>query len=539
VRRRSVWTAIVAAAASMSLAALPGCVHPSVVERAYDGDVVEGRYVGPEAYAAYLRGVLAEADGRLDEAKDAFDEALVRQPWSPEVWTRIGRLRCRISPRDGAADDAFAHALSLDPTYAPAWSARAACASARGDTQSARSAADHAVELDPGADGANVLLARSVGGGPKAEQRARLVALTSTARDPVLAWDALAAWARGAGDVPLWAHAMRELVRALPSRRDATARAAEELAGAGEIGEARSVAAAALAASDAPLPADLALAARLAVDDAIARRDADAVRVRATRGRVALDEAAARALLAGDVGLARDLAREVAHADPASRGARLVLAACGDTDPVAAAGDARPGDARPAAAALVAFAVAVARSAGAERARVAMQSVLAGSAEAAVGGDDRLLRPAVELVSRGVLPASVLPPDGAVELAALSFDPAAPARALPPSLDARHEYLALALWHPDAARTFELRHKLAGVAARDPVAGAAAAIAELALGVPIAPDAPRVLLARNPADPLLAATALRLAERVGDRDVAARARQALAAQSEPKPAHVD
>jgi len=514
----------------VAAASLAACVQPTHVERAYDGDVVEGRFVDPEAYAEFLRGALAEAGGRLGGALEAYKDAASLEPASPEVWTRIGDVRCQSDARDAGAEQALSRAISLQPAYAPAWAVRARCALARGDVASARAAAARAAELDPGADGANVLLARTAAGAAQASVRARLLALTATARDPVVAWDALAAWAAGCGDVPLWARALRELARIAPARRVTIARAAEQLAGVGELGEARAVAAAAADAATAPLPDGTPLAARLALDDAIATHDAAAVRARATRVRLSLEEAAGRALLAGDRRLARELAGALVQADPGARGGRLVLAASAGGDLLAGAeGDASSAAPVPAGA-LVAFGAALVRAASPDRAKQILEHI---ASEPVVNGDDRVERAAVELVSRGVLPADKLPPDGAVELAALRGDgtPAAPAE----GLDARHEFLDLALRHPDSPRTLELAKRLAGIAPSDPVVGSAAALVQLAVGAPIPPDAPRALLARNAADPLLAATALRLAERVGDRDVARRARQTLSALGRTPP----
>jgi hypothetical protein len=151
-----------------------------------------------------------------------------------------------------------------------------------------------------------------------------------------------------------------------------------------------------------------------------------------------------------------------------------------------------------------------------------------------VAGDDRVVRPAVELVSRGVLPAALLPPDGAVELSAIHGD--RPAEPLPP-LDARHEYLALALAHPESPRARELGERLAPARISDVAVAAAWCLVRLARGAPpLDVDAARALLALDPADPLLAAIALRLAVKVGDADVARRARAALAADGEaPRP----
>ncbi len=138
-----------------------GCIAGSGVERVYDGNVVEGRFVSGEAYAAFLRGAIADADGHAGEALRSYEEAAARQPRSAEMWTRIGELRCRQSPRDPSADAALSRAVAIDGGYAPAWAARATCALARGDTEAARVAARRAAMLDPGADDANALLART------------------------------------------------------------------------------------------------------------------------------------------------------------------------------------------------------------------------------------------------------------------------------------------------------------------------------------------------------------------------------------------
>jgi hypothetical protein len=148
-----------------------------------------------------------------------------------------------------------------------------------------------------------------------------------------------------------------------------------------------------------------------------------------------------------------------------------------------------------------------------------------------LAGDDRVIRAAVELVSRGVLPAEVLPPDGVVEAFVVMGVSGSALSVAPddPGLDRRHRYLALALTLPNSPQIRELSARLRAASPMDPVVAAASAIAQLAEGGPIAPDAPRALLARDPADPLLAAVALRLAEKTGDAEVARRARETLSA----------
>jgi Tfp pilus assembly protein PilF len=516
------------AALAAAFAALTGaCAHAPAVERAYGVRVIQGRFIEPRAYAAFLRATLAEVNGDTKGALAAYGEAARLDPSAPEIWTRIGSVRCQADAHDPQADASFSRALTLEATYARAWAAKARCALSRGDLVAARTAARRATELDPGADGANVLLARTAAPERDAETRAALVALTVTARDRTVAWDALASWAEAHGDVALAARALRELARISPERREDVARAAEQLAGAGESSEAWGVAAAAADAGERPLGVEQALAARLAVDEAIARDDAGAVSARATRVRLPLDEAAGRALLAGKPRLARELASAIARADPTALGARLVLAASGGGDVLGAAYDARPHPQAVPAAAFVAFGIALVHSASSEHTR----AVLAGMTHlGVVAGDDRVVRPAVELVSRGVLSSDALPPDGVVELAAQRGE-APPEGLLAPdrhALDARHEYLALALAHPESARARELATRF-GTASADPLIAAASALVELATGAPIAPAAPRALLSRNPGDPVLAATALRLAEKIGNREVARSAREALTA----------
>ena len=133
-----------------------------------------------------------------------------------------------------------------------------------------------------------------------------------------------------------------------------------------------------------------------------------------------------------------------------------------------------------------------------------------------------------------MLPAEALPPDGVVEAFVVMgvSGSALPVTPDDPGLDRRHRYLALALTLPNAPQIRELSARLRAVSPMDPVVAAASAITQLATGAPIASDAPRALLALNPADPLLAATALRLAEKSGDKDVARRARETLAALGE-------
>jgi hypothetical protein len=276
------------------------------------------------------------------------------------------------------------------------------------------------------------------------------------------------------------------------------------------------VAGAAADADTSPLAADAyPLTARLAVDEAIARHDADAVRARAVRVRVGLDEAAARAVLAGDDALARALLAPLCAADPQAWGPRLVRAACDDGDALGAGwalGSARPAGRVPAAV-LVAFGRALAHAAAADDARAALAAI---AHEPIVSGDDRVVRPAVALAARGLIDAADLPADGAIELAALRG--AAPPESAVVAADERHRYLAEALADPRSGDARARGERLAGVEGRDPIVAAAAALVRAGAGPEADRRAAAALLARDAADPLLAAVALRLARGAGDGD---------------------
>ena len=404
------------ARALVAAVGVAGCVHEPPVERAYGDHSVDGRHVEPGAYAAFLRGVLAEAAGDTKGALASYAQAADLDPDALEVWTHLGALRCAAVRSDSRADQAFARALALDPDSGRAWAAKAQCALSRGDEATARVAAARAAALDPGADEANVLLASKARPERDGRTRTALVALTLTASDRVLAWETLAAWAEAHGDVALQVRALGELARFGPAWREAAAGVAERLAAGGRLTEARSLAAAAADAGESPMPQDRhPLAARLAVDEAIARGDEAGARERATRTRVSLEEVAGRAALSGQVELGRAIAAGVADADPGALGARLVLAASEGRDAAGAARRAAGQGGTPiSAAALVAFAGCLVHSVTPDDAHASLSRL---PHDPIVPGDARVLRRAVELVSCGALDEQLLPPEAAADLA--------------------------------------------------------------------------------------------------------------------------
>ena len=181
---------------------LAGCAIDPKVPRVYEGKLVEGPFVPPEAYSAYLRGVLAEEAGDLKSALGAYEETIREDDEDPEPFTRIGDVRCRIDPKDRAADEQFAQAAAIDAHYAPLLVARARCAAARGQDAQAIAwvdAVSRADRSEPSIEALWVSLSKT----PAA--RDRVIALTVAAGEHVVAWDALIAWARTHNDAPLLA----------------------------------------------------------------------------------------------------------------------------------------------------------------------------------------------------------------------------------------------------------------------------------------------------------------------------------------------
>ena len=449
--------------------AASACVRSSHVERMFGGTLVEGRYIEAPAYAAFLRGSLADVAGDARGAADAYREAVRADADARSALTPKGAVRCRLEP---CRSD-----LDVTPDRGPA-------------------------------------------------------ALLAATSDPVRAWGAVESWARAHDDAPLGVAALEAVVRAGPVRRAAAAREAEDLAGMGALGLAWSLAAAAVEASDEPLPAQCVLAPLLAVDEAIARGEPLRVRELATRGRLGLEETSARAFLAGRLELARSLALAQTQADPDSTSARFMLAAAGGAD--AAELLTRPSPAaRPLSATeWIAYGQALQHGGSRWGARAALATT---AHRPLLGSDDRVVRAAVDLALRGLIDAEALPETGRMELAVIrdgplgrsALDSAFDASALDP----RHLYLALAHYAPLDSRARELGERLRSFRASDPIVEAAGALVDLARASELDPGRARALLDYDPADPLLASVALRVAERTGETAVAEQARKVVLAST--------
>jgi tetratricopeptide (TPR) repeat protein len=165
-----------------------GCAEGSGgITRMADGVRYEGRFVNPEAYAAYLLGVEREARGEYKNALSSYLEAHAEDPDSPEIWARIGAVQCAAStPERGpkAAQVAFERGLRNDPDYFGNYLERARCAERARAFNVALSDATAAVARRPDDESANLMVARLLQAlGRSAEARAWLEGL-QTYRTP-------------------------------------------------------------------------------------------------------------------------------------------------------------------------------------------------------------------------------------------------------------------------------------------------------------------------------------------------------------------
>ncbi len=148
------------------------------VTRMADGVRYEGRFISPEAYAAYLVGVEHEARAEYRAALASYLEARAEDPQSPELWARIGAVRCVASrPERGpkAAETAFERGIQSEPAYFGNYLERARCAERARSFRDALADGSAAVARRPDDESANLLVARSLQAlGRPAEARAWL-----------------------------------------------------------------------------------------------------------------------------------------------------------------------------------------------------------------------------------------------------------------------------------------------------------------------------------------------------------------------------
>jgi Tfp pilus assembly protein PilF len=283
-----------ALALAAACAALSCSVGPEVM-RVESGRSLDGRWISPEAYAAYLEGTLFEARGDLQNARLAYARALSEDPRSAEIWARVGAVQCDSDP--AASRAAFEHAESIDPALAAPWIATAECALRRGEAALARDAALRAAALTPDDLSTSLLAARALD---------------------------------RSGDAPRAAIWLRALVLRRPASLEAARAFRDQAARTGNVADVRHARAHVdelVERAGVPETAEPDVG---AVDRALMRSDAETARAEAVRARMKTTTLALTALERGRAELARDTATTVLAAEPENVDARVALLLAAD-----------------------------------------------------------------------------------------------------------------------------------------------------------------------------------------------------------------
>ena len=283
----------------------PGCASSSAVTRSVRGRLVRGRFVTDDAYAAYLRGALLEAQGKREAALGAYTEGARHDPNSPELLTKIGALICDKQGTAGAASSetpgaAFERAEAIDPAYEEAWTERARCFLKRGQLADAEHAARVAVSLDPNGTEPAVLLSLALERlGRIDEAQKWLEGLVVRSSASIEAHEAMAAFAERTHDDARHAAAERALTElgAHANRKNPAVKARTTVAD---------------------------------VDAAIARGAFDEARRLALAARVSSGSLALRGAAVGAASFAKEQAELVLAADPVDADARIAAAIAAD-----------------------------------------------------------------------------------------------------------------------------------------------------------------------------------------------------------------
>ncbi|HEX3777105.1 MAG TPA: hypothetical protein VHV51_21680 [Polyangiaceae bacterium] len=133
------------------------------VTRMADGVRYEGRFIDPEAYAAYAIGVIHETRGEYEKAVVWYAAARAEDTESPEIWARIGAAECFGSDAERGprvAAKAFSNGIQLDDGYYGNYFERARCEERAREFDQALRDATAAVARRPSDEPANLLVSR-------------------------------------------------------------------------------------------------------------------------------------------------------------------------------------------------------------------------------------------------------------------------------------------------------------------------------------------------------------------------------------------
>lgn len=161
----------VAWAALLTAAFLTGCHAGPEVTRLANGRDASGKWIHPDAYAAYLEGAIAEARGDAAHAASAYTRTIEEDPDAAEAWARLGAVLCLTAKVQ--ANRAFLRAQSLAVDLEDPWLAAAECDLKRGNGKNAVENASRALALGPNDPEASRVLASALertGDSPRARR---------------------------------------------------------------------------------------------------------------------------------------------------------------------------------------------------------------------------------------------------------------------------------------------------------------------------------------------------------------------------------
>lgn len=298
VRARAAWVLAV-------VAGTWGCVAQEAVVRVIDGEQVTGRFVDERAYDAYLRASILEQEGQLEAAETAYQEAVEADSEGAGPLVRLAAVRCALGgARTQGANEAFARALELSPSYAPLYVERGKCALSRGQPEAAEKDARAALSLDPKDAEASLLLAKLLErSGRGAEAVALLHGYVTWRPQAAEVWQELREAAHRTG-----ARAHEGLARERPLRSSFSPSEHRRRE-----------------------PGEEALS---QIDRLIVRKDTESARAASLAAGLSAGELAVRAAALGQWGLAQEQAAMVLAADPTDPDARAAAMALPDLRPL-------------------------------------------------------------------------------------------------------------------------------------------------------------------------------------------------------------
>jgi hypothetical protein len=283
--------AVVFLAVSSAAACLCCRAGPDVT-RLVNGRPIEGHFIEPSAYSAYLQGALLEQNGGRAEAQKAYARAVTEDPNAAEAWARLGAIQCLHSPRQ--ADAALARAARLGRNIEQVFIARSECELERGKAGSAVQSAEKAAELAPDDVEASLAVARALERAGRIEDARRWVhALALRSESSLSGLRATIDLAARTGTTPhgrLAGERIELLIASLGGRTS------EEDA-------------------------------RTALDNALAASDLSQARAAALRAHLSGSDLATRAYELGRFEIALEVASRVLGAEPGNTDARIVAIA--------------------------------------------------------------------------------------------------------------------------------------------------------------------------------------------------------------------